>query len=110
MTAYRPMAAVVDIERLVLRPRRVTTLEEPEIAYELFGHAHGQGYATEAAAAVLDAAAATGRRRMWSTVCTWNAASLRVLDKLGFERHPVTEDDRGELIWLTRSLPGPDEP
>jgi hypothetical protein len=40
-----------------------STLEEPEIAYELFRHVHGRGYATEAATAVLDAAVATGRRR-----------------------------------------------
>lgn len=36
-----------------------STLEEPEIAYELFRHVHGRGYATEAATAVLDASAAT---------------------------------------------------
>src|SRR3954451_24203839 len=31
------------------------TLDEPELAYELLPHAHGHGYATEAARAVLDA-------------------------------------------------------
>lgn len=40
-----------------------STLEEPEIAYELFRSAHGKGYATEAASVVLDAAIATGRHR-----------------------------------------------
>lgn len=45
-----------------------STLEEPEIAYELFRGAHGKGYATEAASVVLDAAIATGRQRLWSTV------------------------------------------
>ncbi|GAA2293788.1 GNAT family N-acetyltransferase [Glycomyces scopariae] len=81
------------------------TLEEPEIAYELFKRVHGNGYATEAARAVLDAAAATGRTRLWSTVRSWNTASFRVLDKIGFERHRTTTDDRGELVWLTRTLP-----
>jgi RimJ/RimL family protein N-acetyltransferase len=81
------------------------TLEEPEIAYELFQRVHGNGYATEAARAVLDAAIATGRRRLWSTVRSWNTASLRVLDKLGFERDRTTTDDRGEIVWLTRALP-----
>lgn len=83
------------------------SLDEPEIAYELFRRAHGHGYATEAARAVLDAAAATGRRRLWSTVGAWNAASLRVLDKLGFERSHVTphEHGKGTVIWLTRTLP-----
>ncbi|MGW1024954.1 GNAT family N-acetyltransferase [Streptomyces sp. NPDC002577] len=82
-----------------------STLEEPEIAYELFQRAHGRGYATEAAGAVLDAAMATGRRRLWATVRAWNTASFRVLEKLGFERDHVSADGRGELVWLTRSLP-----
>ncbi|MFD9409732.1 GNAT family N-acetyltransferase [Streptomyces sp. NPDC059989] len=82
-----------------------TTLEEPEIAYELFQHAHGRGYATEAAGAVLDAAIATGRKRLWSTVGTWNTPSLRVLEKLGFERDHVSTEDSGEVAWLTRALP-----
>jgi RimJ/RimL family protein N-acetyltransferase len=82
-----------------------STLEEPEIAYELLRRAHGRGYATEAAAAVVSAAAATGRKRLWSTVGTWNTPSLRVLEKLGFERDHVSADDRGEIAWLTRSLP-----
>ncbi|WUD77215.1 GNAT family N-acetyltransferase [Streptomyces sp. NBC_00510] len=82
-----------------------STLDEPEIAYELFQRAHGQGYATEAARAVLDAAMATGRKRLWSTVGTWNTPSLRVLEKLGFERDHVSTEDNGEVVWLTRSLP-----
>ncbi|MFF8745035.1 GNAT family N-acetyltransferase [Streptomyces californicus] len=82
-----------------------TTLEEPEIAYELFRRVHGRGYATEAAGAVLGAAAATGRTRLWSTVGTWNAPSLRVLDKLGFERDHLSQEENGEVAWLTRALP-----
>ncbi|MEK0098474.1 GNAT family N-acetyltransferase [Streptomyces sp. A475] len=82
-----------------------STVEEPEIAYELFQRAHGRGYAAEAAGAVLDAATATGRKRLWSTVRTWNTPSLRVLEKLGFERDHVSTDDSGEVVWLTRSLP-----
>ncbi|MEU0663358.1 GNAT family N-acetyltransferase [Streptomyces lavendulocolor] len=82
-----------------------STLEEPEIAYELFQHAHGRGYATEAASAVLDAAITTGRKRLWSTVGAWNTASLRVLEKLGFERDHVSTEDNGEVVWLTRALP-----
>lgn len=81
------------------------TVEEPEIAYELCRRAHGFGYATEAARAVLSAATATGRTRLWSTVAAWNAPSLRVLDKLGFHRDRVVSDEKGELVWLTRELP-----
>ncbi|MEU7037645.1 GNAT family N-acetyltransferase [Streptomyces sp. NPDC046237] len=82
-----------------------STVEEPEIAYELFQRAHGRGYATEAAAAVLDAAVETGRRRLWATVGAWNTPSFRVLEKLGFERDHVSTEENGEVVWLTRSLP-----
>ena len=81
-----------------------STLEEPEIAYELLRSAHGRGYATEAASAVLDAATATGRRRLWATVRSWNVASFRVLEKLGFERRHSTWDERGEIAWNVREL------
>ncbi|WP_326658899.1 GNAT family N-acetyltransferase [Streptomyces sp. NBC_00385] len=81
-----------------------STLEEPEIAYELFQRVHGHGYATEAARAVLDAAAATGRERIGATVDAGNAASFRVLEKLGFVRDRVTVEDKGEVVWLTRPL------
>jgi RimJ/RimL family protein N-acetyltransferase len=79
-----------------------STLDEPEIAYELFRRAHGHGYATEAARAVLDAAFTTGRQRIWATLRTWNDPSFRVLDKLGFRRDRVTIDAAGELVWLVR--------
>lgn len=81
------------------------SVDEPEIAYELLRRAHGCGYATEAARAVLQAAIATGRKRLWSTVRAWNAPSFRVLEKLGFDRHHVSRpDDRGEMVWMTRAL------
>jgi RimJ/RimL family protein N-acetyltransferase len=82
------------------------SFEEPEIAYELARRAHGFGYATEAATAVVEAAAATGRKRLWATVRVWNAASFRVLDKLDFyDSGRVTEDpERGDLVWMTCDL------
>ena len=80
------------------------SVEEPEIAFELFRNARSRGYATEAARAVLDAAIVSGRSRLWSTVRAWNAPSLRVLDKLGFAHDHTSVDNSGELVWLTRSL------
>ena len=54
---------------------------------------------------MLKAAIATGRTPPWSTVGSWNAPSLRVLDKLEFEHdHVTTKDDGDELVWLTRVL------
>lgn len=82
-----------------------TSLAEPEIGYELFQRVHGHGYATEAARAVVAAAAATGRARLWATVGGWNAASLRVAEKLGFTRDHVGENEHGEVVWLTLALP-----
>lgn len=81
-----------------------STLAEPEIGYELFRRAHGRGYATEAATAVVAAAARTGRGRLWATVRPDNAASFRVLEKIGFERHHSGWDDEGEFVWSVREL------
>lgn len=58
--------------------------DEPELAYELLAEAHGNGYGTEAARAVVDWSRGAGLARLWADVWAWNAASLRVLDKLGF--------------------------
>lgn len=80
------------------------SLDEPEIAFELLRRFHGRGYATEAAQALVAAAAATGRHRLWSTVRPWNAASLRVLEKTGFRRDHTTTDEHGEVLYLVRDL------
>lgn len=77
-----------------------SSLSEPEIAFELLPRAQGCGYATEASQALLEAAFATGRTRMWSTVRSWNDPSLQVLYKLGFRRDHSTTDADGEVIWL----------
>lgn len=63
------------------------------------GH-RGGGYATEASRALLETAFATGRRRIWSTVRSWNLPSFQVLEKLGFCRDFSTTDAGGELSWL----------
>ncbi|HZC73179.1 MAG TPA: GNAT family N-acetyltransferase [Jatrophihabitans sp.] len=82
-----------------------SSLDEPELAYELLRAHHGNGYATEAASAIVDATAETGRSRLWATVRPWNEPSLRVLDKLAFERTAtVTTDEFGDVLWLTRTL------
>ncbi len=57
---------------------------EPELAYELRRDAHGRGYATEAAGAVVAWADRAGYPRLWAGVWDWNTASRRVLGKLGF--------------------------
>lgn len=82
-----------------------STREEPEIGYELLRRRHGRGYATEAAAAVVAMAAATGRTRLWATVRDWNDASFRVLTKVGFvATSRKTVDEFGASLWWTRDL------
>ncbi|MFJ3957124.1 GNAT family N-acetyltransferase [Arthrobacter sp. NPDC090010] len=58
--------------------------EEPELAFEFLRSVWRQGFATEAATAVLEYARAEGHTRFWATVWDWNIASRRVLAKLGF--------------------------
>ncbi|MGL3807134.1 GNAT family N-acetyltransferase [Paeniglutamicibacter sp. R2-26] len=57
-----------------------------EIGYVLAAGAWGNGYATEAAAAMLDAARDLGVRRVVATCRPENAASIRVLEKCGMRR------------------------
>ena len=81
--------------------------DEPELAYELFRRHRGRGYATEAAQAVVDWAAASGLERLWATIRDWNTASLRVAQKLGFVASGREEPDAhwGTTVFMTRSLP-----
>jgi RimJ/RimL family protein N-acetyltransferase len=81
------------------------SLDEPELAYELLARAHGLGYATEAAGALLDAAFATGRRRVWATIGSWNAASIRVAEKLGFYLARRTIEGDQEVLWMVCDHP-----
>lgn len=79
---------------------------EPELAFELLRRVWSQGYATEAAMAVLDWARTTGHRRLWATVWDWNTASRRVLEKLGFTETERTEVDavHGTKLFTTLRL------
>lgn len=83
--------------------------DEPEIAFELRRSVHNRGYATEAARAVLAWADAEGHDRVWASVWEWNAASRRVLEKLGFEEsgRDLPPGEHGRTILTARS-PSPD--
>ncbi len=76
----------------------------PELAYELLRRVWGQGYATEAAQAVLDWAKASGFERLCATVWDWNVASRRVLAKLGFVETERTVEARGTNLRTSRPL------
>jgi RimJ/RimL family protein N-acetyltransferase len=81
------------------------SFDEPEIAYEILPRFRGHGYATEAAGAVIEAAFATGRERLWATVGSWNAPSFRVLEKNGFSAHHSGTGENGEFVWMVRNAP-----
>jgi RimJ/RimL family protein N-acetyltransferase len=90
------MRMEIENDRLALRPWTAADAR--------WLNKYGHGYATEAARAVVAAAADTGRSRLWSTVGVWNVPSLRVLEKLGFERDHTTEEANGPVVWLTLRL------
>jgi RimJ/RimL family protein N-acetyltransferase len=79
---------------------------EPELAFELLRRVWGQGYATEASMAVLEWTRSSGNERLWATVWEWNAASRRVLAKLGFTETERIEVDaaHGTTLFTTRRL------
>jgi RimJ/RimL family protein N-acetyltransferase len=54
----------------------------------MFEKAWGKGYATEASRALLDASVATEGKKLYAeaTVVGEKPASVRVLEKLGFEK------------------------
>lgn len=79
--------------------------DEPELAYELLVAAHGHGYATEAAHAVVTWAREAGYPRLWADVWDWNTASVRVLEKLGFRATGVVEPGpHGESLQTVLDL------
>ena len=78
---------------------------EPELAFELLRRVWSQGYATEASWAVLDWARSSGHTRVSATVWDWNAASRRVLAKLGFtETRREVDAAHGTNLFTTRRL------
>lgn len=79
---------------------------EPELAYEFLRAAWGQGYATEAALAVISWAKESGYRRLWATVREWNRASCHVLTKLGFAETARVDRDavHGDSLFYVKDL------
>lgn len=59
--------------------------EGPELQYMIAGNAHGIGYATELASAILVYAKKGGLKSVIATVDIPNIGSIKVLKKVGFE-------------------------
>lgn len=82
------------------------SVDEPELVYELLCAVHGRGYATEAGQAVVTWAGEAGYQRLWAGVRDWNAASRRVLVKLGFCETGRVEPDAvyGDSLLTVREF------
>jgi RimJ/RimL family protein N-acetyltransferase len=72
---------------------------EAEIGYTLRTGHHGKGFATEVVGAVVDRLFSEGVKRVTTSLDPENAASIRVLGKVGF-RHEATSrvEIRGEWV------------
>jgi RimJ/RimL family protein N-acetyltransferase len=80
------------------------THEEPELVYALLERCTGRGLGTEMGGATIAAARAAGFTEIWAGVDEVNAASLRVLEKLGFQRVRVLQGEFGNLLSLRLPL------
>ena len=78
---------------------------EYDLGYRLMPEAWGQGYATEAAAAVLAYARTLPGARIIAQVVIANAASVRVLEKIGMVRERELDDPLGPMAIYVD--PGP---
>jgi RimJ/RimL family protein N-acetyltransferase len=74
---------------------------EPQLVYAMFERFIGKGFATEMArAAIAQARTQPGFAEIVADVDEINAASVRVLEKLGFRRIAVHQGAFGNLIVL----------
>lgn len=79
--------------RLAYEPLRLETVEQ--FQFERFT---GRGYATEMAGAAIEEARRHGCAEIVAGVDEVNAASLRVLEKLGFERTATLQGAFGHML------------
>jgi len=84
----------------------LSSLPEPQLLYAMFERFGGRGLATEMArAAIAQARAQPGFAEIAADVDEVNAASVRVLDKLGFERVEVRQGAFGHLLVFRLASP-----
>lgn len=78
---------------------------EAELGWLVYDGHEGQGYATEAAAALRDWAFADGWPTLVSYVDPGNAGSIRVAGRLGAVSDPdAVPQDRGDLVFRHRRV------
>jgi ribosomal-protein-alanine N-acetyltransferase len=77
---------------------------EPEIGYMISKDRQGRGFASEAAAAVIDECRHAGIARVWSSIRPHNTASCRIVERLGFRVDRTDVDERGDLRFYVIDL------
>jgi ribosomal-protein-alanine N-acetyltransferase len=78
----------------------------PELVYALLERFTGKGYATEMArAAIVEARTRPGFEAIFAAVDEVNAASVRIFDKLGFQRTGVRPGHFGAMLLFRLSAP-----
>ena len=75
---------------------------EPEMGWILAPAAHGKGYAREACEAILSwFDREFGKHRIWALISPGNDPSMKLAEKLGFERQADgAYRDKPQTIWL----------
>jgi RimJ/RimL family protein N-acetyltransferase len=77
--------------------------DRPELGFGLIPHAHGKGFATEAARAALDwSDSAWGERETVCMISPENAPSLRIANKLGYAETARAEYRGTPMILFAR--------
>jgi RimJ/RimL family protein N-acetyltransferase len=77
--------------------------EEPEMGWIFAAETHGQGLASEACRAVIDWAESNLQPTpIWAIIAPANEASIKLAEKLGFERHNETTYHDDPTIVLRR--------
>jgi ribosomal-protein-alanine N-acetyltransferase len=83
-----------------------TVHPEPQLVYAMFHRFTGMGYATEmAAASITEARKHAGFATIVASVDEVNAASVHVLDKLGFEGIATLQGAFGKMFLLRLDKP-----
>jgi len=76
------------------------TLPGPDLGFAFLPEARGQGYALEAARAVVEHARTLGIERLLAIVSPHNTASSRLLEKLGFKQQGTTQAAPADPLLL----------
>jgi RimJ/RimL family protein N-acetyltransferase len=84
-----------------------TTYTEPEVGYMIRKTHQGHGFASEAAAAVIDECRSAGIGRVWASIRPHNTPSRRIAERLGMRVERTDHDDRGPLIFYVIDLDAP---